>query len=143
MSDAVFDTSVVAIANKDIARRKLGNSIDQKLCLLERAVGGQIRIRYNWKLLTEYKQIVTDQRNDVIESFFQILDSMLAVRVARSTLSRQHFQRAIAQRWPRHDQHLLAAALDGDRTCLYVTEVRLAKCAAGIYRVFRIRVCCV
>lgn len=140
MSDAVFDTTVVACANSDIAARRAGNSLDRRLHLLEIAGCGQVRVRYNRKLLSEYQAHIKTRRNDVIELFFAVLDSAWAIRVTRSTLSRQDYRLAVEQRWPTHDQHLLAAALGGDRPCVYVTEPRLATCGLGIQRVFNIRV---
>ncbi len=140
ISDAVFDTTVVAWANKDIATRKPGNSFDRRLGLLELVVAGRMRIRYNSRLLTEYGQHVRQRRNDVIEFFFTVLDSASAIRVPKNNLSRQQHRLAIQQRWPTHDQHLLAAALGGDRPCIYVTEKRHANCAFGIHRVFGIGV---
>src|SRR5258708_11582316 len=111
MNDAVLDTTVVAFGNSDIAARKRGNSLDVRLRILEAAVTRQIRIRYTPKLLGEYQQHVRERRNDVIELFFAVLDSGAAVLVRRNTLSRHHHARAVGERWPPHDEHLLAAAI--------------------------------
>jgi hypothetical protein len=138
--DSVFDTTVVALSNKNIADRKKGNAFDRRLRLLEAATGGRVRIRYNSKLLTEYVDHVREHRNDVVDLFFEVLDSSRAIRVGRNTLSRQDHRRAVEQRWPNHDQHLLAAALGGNHPSIYVTEELLANCASGIHRVFRIRI---
>ena len=140
MNDAVFDTTVVAFANSDLSARKPGNSLDTRLRLLEGTVRRDFRIRYNAKLLKEYEQHVREHRNDVIELFFGALDSKGAILVKKNSLSRQEFNLARNQRWPSHDQHLIAAALGGTQTHIYVTERALVSCAAGIYRVFRIRV---
>jgi hypothetical protein len=140
MSDAVFDTSVVAYANSDIVNRKLGGALDQRLILLEGAATRKVRIRYNDKLILEYAQHVRRCRNDVIELFFAVLDSAAAVRAPRNTLSRQHHQLADALRWPCHDEHLLAAAIGGDSPSIYVTEEQLARPAAEVFRIFRIHV---
>jgi len=140
MHDAVIDTTVVAFANCDIAARKEGNSLDKRLEVLETAVNGGIRIRYNDKLITEYADHVRDHINDVIAMFFALLDSAAAIRAKKSTLSRQHYERAVRVRWPTHDQHLLAAAIGGHRPVVYVTEPLLSNCAAGIHRIFKIHV---
>jgi hypothetical protein len=140
MSDAVFDATVVTLANSELTARRPGNALDRRLRLLESALHGRLRVRYNGRLLYEYTQHVRERRNDVVDLFFTVLDSPTAVRVARSTLSRQHHGLATGQRWPDHDQHLLAAALGGERPQIYVTESRLANCACGIHRIFRIRV---
>lgn len=140
MSDVVFDTTVVAWANRDMGARRPGNSFDRRLRLLERARDGQLRIRYNKRLLGEYQRRVMERRNDIIEMFFVLLDSTRAIRVSRNNLSRQHHQRAVQEGWPSHDQHLLAAAVGGDRPCVYVDEHHLAACGAGIHRVLGIRV---
>jgi hypothetical protein len=141
MSDVVFDTTVVAIGNKAIADRKPGNSFDRILRLLQDVVDRLSHVRYNDKLRNEYEEHVKNFRNDVIEIFFSMLDSSQAIRVERNTLSRQHFELAVRQaRWQSHDQHLIAAALGGKKTHLYVTEQALEKCAREIYRIFRIRV---
>jgi hypothetical protein len=140
MSDVVFDTTVVDIGNQDIAHRRAGNSFDRTLNLLQAAIDGALRIRYNNKLRGEYEAHVRERRNDFIENFFTILDSPQALRVG-NTLSRQHYNLAVrTERWPSHDQHLISAALGGNRPRIYVTEQQLLNCAAGIYRRFRIRV---
>lgn len=140
MNDAVFDTTVVAFANSDIAARRAGNVLDNRLGLLEKALNGRLHIRYNGKLLGEYVAHVSERRNDVIELFFALLDSGRTTLVRKNTLSRQNYRIARDERWPTHDQHLLAAALDGENPEIYVTEAILANCDAGIYRVFRIHV---
>jgi xanthine/CO dehydrogenase XdhC/CoxF family maturation factor len=141
MSDAVFDTTVVAIGNKAIADRKPGNSFDKILRLLQSVINHTSRVRYNYKLRGEYDEHVKQCRNDVIEVFFTILDSPQAIRVARNSLSRQHYVLAVRNaRWPSHDQHLIAAALDGERPHIYVTELRLERSAPEIHRIFGIRV---
>ena|ERR1700722_15011307 len=140
MSDAVFDATVVSFANSTIAGRKPGTSAERRFNLLQGAVRGRMRIRYNSRLLTEYTDHVRERRNDAIRVFFDLLDSASAVRVSTNNLSRQNFARATEVRWPRHDQHLLAAALGGERSSVYVTEVRLSNCGAGIRRVFSVSV---
>lgn len=140
MSDAVFDTTVVAFANSTITSHKAGTSCARRFNLLAGAVAGNVRIRYNAKLLTEYTDKVRLRRNDVIELFFALLDSRAAIRVSRNNLSRQHHHRAVSVRWPIHDQHLLAAAIDGDRSYIYVTEKQLAARGADIHRTFKVHV---
>jgi hypothetical protein len=143
MNDAVIDTSVVTFANCDLLARMPGETFDRTLHVLELARDGELHLRYNPKLLTEYHDHVKECRNDVIEIFFTLLDSPGAVLVPRNSLSRQHYQLALRNGWPTHDQHLLAAAIEGDRPHIYVTEQILANCAARVYRTFRIRVICV
>jgi hypothetical protein len=140
MNDTVFDTTVVAFSNTHLSARRRGNSLDTRLRLLEGTIRGDFRVRYNAKLLNEYEQHVRQHRNDVIEMFFAVLDSERAVLVKKNSLSRQEFNLARNHRWPSHDQHLIAAALGGCQTHIYVTEAALVACASGIYRVFRIRV---
>lgn len=140
MSDAVFDATVVAMANSDLVARKPGNALDVRARLLERCVSRQLRIRYNSRLLGEYTDHVKQRRNDLVELFFQILDSPVAISVRRNRLSASHFSKACRCRWPSHDQHLIAAALGGDEPCVYVTEEALANCSAAVHREFRVRV---
>ena len=141
MPDYVFDASVVAMANGQIAGRRPGNVFDKRLRVLEQVVNGTRRLRYNPKLLVEYQQLVKTHRNDVIEVFFAVLDSGRSVRVARNTLTRQHHTRATSNcAWPGHDQHLLAAAIGGDDPSVFVTEDRLAQCAARILAHFSIHI---
>jgi hypothetical protein len=140
MPDSVVDASAVAFSNGDIAARKPGNLLDRRLTVLEQVANGQRRLRYNPKLRSEYLQIIREHRNDVIELFFAALADR-GVFVARNTLSRQHHATATARcRWPTHDQHLLAAAMGGDNPTIFVTEQRLADCAARIATAFGIRV---
>jgi hypothetical protein len=140
MADCVFDATVVAFANGEIAARKPGNVFDRRLAAIEGAARGDCRIRYNTKLLGEYQSHVQERRNDVIELFFAALTDN-AVLVARNTLLRQDYAKARDKcRWPTHDQHLLAAALGGDDPSLFVTEQRHANCRAKILACFGIRI---
>lgn len=140
MNDGVLDTTVVACANCAIEARRQGNSLDRRAALLESCVSGLLRVRYNKVLLQEYEDHVHKYRNDLIETFFALLDSASSVFVSRSTLSRQNYDRALRCCWPSHDQHLLAAAMDGVRPYIYVTEDALSRCAKKIHREFGIRV---
>jgi hypothetical protein len=142
MPDCVVDTSVLAFANGDIAGRRPGNLLDQRLGVLEQIVGGARRLRYNPKLLDEYQKLITQYRNDVIETVFAILDdTRRSVRVTRSSLSRQDRAKAADRcHWPDHDQHLLAAAIGGDYPSIVVTEDRLNQRAAAILRHFEVRI---
>ena len=140
MTDCVLDASVVHCANGLIGRRRPGSALDRRLSVLEEAIRGNRRLRYNSKLLTEYQQIVKEFRNDIVEALFELLTTR-SVFVRRSTLSRQHHQLATERcRWPRHDQHLLAAALGGDNPSIAVTEERLNRCADDVLRHFDIRI---
>jgi hypothetical protein len=135
MADSVIDTTVLAFSNAEIAARRPGNAFDIRLRVLEDIVSGTRRLRYNSRLLGEYIDHVDEHRNDVIEMFFSLLDSSAAVLVRRNTLSRQHFNLATNDcNWPSHDQHLLAAAIDGVASAVFVTEERLACCRAAIKR---------
>lgn len=142
MPDCVVDASVVYLANGDIAGRRPGNVLDRRLSVLEEVASGARRLRYNQKLLSEYIQLVTDRRNDVIDALFTLLDDgRRAVFVRRNTLSRQHHARARERcNWPPHDQHLLAAAVGGDHPSIVVTEDRLNQCAAAVNLHFGIRI---
>ena len=97
-------------------------------------------MRYNAKLLEEYRPFIAVLRNDVIEVFLRVLADR-GVLVRRNTLTRQDYAAARQTcRWPSHDQHLLAAALNGDDPTIFVTEARLAECAAGILAHFAIHI---
>ncbi len=140
MPDCVVDATVVAMANGDIAGRRAGNVLDRRLAVLEEVARGARRLRYNAKLLDEYRPFIAVFRNDVIEVFFRVLADR-AVLVRRSTLTRQdHTTATRTCRWPSHDQHLLAAALDGDDSTIFVTEARLAGCAAAILAHFAVHI---
>jgi hypothetical protein len=141
MPDCVVDASVVAFANGDIAGRRPGNLFDRRLDVIEQVVTGTRRLRYNPKLVGEYRQLIKEHRNDVIEALFAILDSPRSVYVKRNSLSRQNHAKATQTcGWPSHDQHLLAAALDGDESAVVVTEGHLVQCSAAILMHFDIRV---
>jgi hypothetical protein len=141
MSDCVLDASIVAYANGDLKGRRPGNLFHRRLRVIEQVCEGDLRLRYHSKLLREYQQLIRAHRNDVIEVFFAVLDSERTVLVPRNVLSRQDHACATRKcRWPSHDQHLLAAALDGDDPRLFVTEEQLAVCAPKILTYFSIRV---
>jgi hypothetical protein len=140
MSDCVLDASVVAFSNGDIAGRRPGNVFDRRLAAIERVVSGERSLRYNSKLLGEYKGLVRVYRNDVIELLFIILADK-GVLVKRNTLSRQEHAVATGKcRWPSHDQHLLAAAVGGIDPVIVVTESHLASCAARVLTYFAVYV---
>lgn len=58
----------------------------------------------------------------------------------RNSLSRQDYSRALKIGWPTHDQHLLAAGLEGSRTTIFVTEDAHARCSAALRRQFHLSV---
>jgi hypothetical protein len=142
MPDCVVDASVVGFANGDIAGRRPGNVLDRRLVVLEEVVHGARRLRYNARLLSEYQQLIKRYRNDVIEALFSVLDdAQRSVRVRRNSLSRRDHEKARrACRWPSHDQHLLAAALEGHDPSIVVTEQRLAQCATAILANFEVHI---
>jgi hypothetical protein len=139
MADSVIDTSVVSMANGQIAGRRRGNVLDRRLSAIEDVAYGRRRLRYNPKLLVEYQRIVRAYRNDVIELFFIALTER-AVFVRRNTLSRQDNAKARKCKWPGHDQHLLAAAVGGIQPTIFVTESHLHACAASVLACFAVHV---
>jgi|HubBroStandDraft_6_1064221.scaffolds.fasta_scaffold00040_2 hypothetical protein len=140
MPDCVIDATVIAMANGDIAGRRTGNALDRRLTVIEQVGRGARRLRYNSKLQREYGRIVQQYRNDAVELFFIVLADR-SVFVARSTLSRQHHATATQKcKWPSHDQHLLAAALDGVDPTIFVTEPFHVQCAASVLAHFKIHV---
>jgi hypothetical protein len=58
MADSVIDTSVVSMANGQIAGRRRGNALDRRLSAIEDVAYGRRRIRYNPNPLVEYQRIV-------------------------------------------------------------------------------------
>jgi peptide methionine sulfoxide reductase MsrB len=88
----------------------------------------------------EYERLTKERRNDVIELFFTAL-SERAILVKKSTLSRQHYQKAKGKcGWPGHDQHLIAAAIGGTDPHIVVTEQMHVKCAACVLKSFAIHI---
>lgn len=141
MTDCVIDATIIGLSNDELANRVQGNSLDHKLQIVEQVTSGIRRVRYNSKLLNEYERLVGQYQNDVIHLFFIILDSPRAFRVGRNSLSRQHHASAVNDcGWPSHDQHLIAAALDGIDPSIFVTEFHHAICASRIWRHFAIRI---
>ena len=142
MSDRVLDATIIAFSSSDLAAREQGNSIDLRLTVIEEVVKGDYCLRYNARLLHEYRQVSRGYQNDVTELFFRVLDSSNSILVQRSSLARQHFAVAVTKcGWPSHDQHLIAAALNGANPEIFVTEQKHAICAQGIYRNLGIRIC--
>jgi hypothetical protein len=140
MPDCVLDASVVGLTNEQIPGPQAGEAFGRRLAVIKQVVSGASRARYNPKLLGEYVRLARVRRNDVIELFFAVLDSGRAVFVKRNSLPRQHHATARGCGWPTHDEHLLAAALDGDRCCVFVTEEYLGRCGPRVYAVFGIRI---
>jgi hypothetical protein len=140
MPDCVIDATVIAMANGDIAGRRPGNTLDRRLTVIEQVGRGLRRLRYNTKLQGEYERIVRQYRNDAVELFFIVLADR-SVFVTRNTLSRQDHATATQRcQWPGHDQHLIAAALEGDDPTIFVTEPLHVQCAPKILAHFRIHV---
>jgi len=139
MPDCVVDATVVYKANGDLAGRRPGNILDRRLTVIQQIGSGVRRLRYNQKLLNEYEQLVRERRNDIIDIFFTVL-SERAVLVTRNKLSPHCYAKAIQKcHWPSHDQHLLAAAIDGIDPSIVVTERNHVKCANCIRKHFAVR----
>jgi hypothetical protein len=142
MPDCVLDATVVAFSNGDIAGRRPGNALDRRLAALEQIAAGVRRLRYNPKLLHEYQELIKEYRNDVIETLFNLLDdTRRAILVRRNSLSRQDHAKATEScGWPSHDQHLLAAALNGVDPVIVVTEEHHSQCANAILKHFAVHI---
>lgn len=140
MNDAVIDTAVVSLANADLSNKPLTGKFKSRLEKIELCIKKKSRLRINDKLRTEYLDHLSNIRNDYVALFIQMLDTDSVVKARRSTLSRQDHQTATSCRWPSHDQHLLAAAIGGNRVKLWVHESAHTQCAACIRRRFSVRV---
>jgi hypothetical protein len=139
MRDTVYDTSFVVYSNGDLAGRRASNVLDRRLAKIEEFLVGSRVAWYNDKLFGEYQSKIKVSRNDVIEAFLiRLVDA--GRRVARSTLSATNYARAREARWPGHDQHVLAAAVVGTRTTVFVTEKALSDCAGSVEREFGVKV---
>jgi hypothetical protein len=137
----VIDATVIGFSNRDLDVSQPGSALDRRINVIKQVTAGKLHLRYNPKLLKEYVQHARNPRNDVIELFFQILDSDRAEFVKSNTLRRQIYALAIGKcRWPHHDQHLLAAAVDGKEPSLFVTEQRHARCCDDILMYLQIHV---
>jgi hypothetical protein len=141
MRDVVFDANVVRFANGNISGRQTGNALDTRLGVLEDCIHDRTRGRYNPKLWGEYAPAFDDPRNDIVVALIIALSDR-GVRVPSNTLSRQLYAKMRDARWPSHDQHLLAAAIDGNRTVVYSCERnRHGPCARAVRREFGVGVC--
>jgi hypothetical protein len=138
MDDAVIDATVLAYANGPIGHQ-ISGALARCLPIITKVVDEQWRCRYNIKLLNEYCEHVKVRRNDMIVVFFTILDSPRAF-VARNNLRHHEYAKAIEIRWPPHDHHLLAAAIDGINPSIVVTEDKLARLSQRAKREFGVRV---
>jgi len=137
MSDAVIDTTVVALSNVRLTCLKEGSNLHARIRLLKQCYAGERRIRFNGRLRAEYDSKVSGIENDFVRLFFELLDSSRSIFVKKSTLSRQFYDRARNDcGWPGHDQHILAAGVGGEQVVLFVTEERHCNCRAAIKRVF-------
>lgn len=141
MIDRVFDTKFMASVNGSLTGRKDGNAMDRRLRQVEAFVRGQDRARWNSKLMTEYTTALSEPRNDVVFQFWALLDDpKKTVMVSRSKLAKADYARSLKCGWPSHDQHLLAAAIDGIDPVVLTTEDAHGVCAAKVQRAFSIRV---
>jgi len=141
MNDCVIDATIVCLSNQALANRAPGSPLDQRLRVIELVISAIRRVRFNARLLSEYERVARKHQNDLIQLFFAILDSPKAVRVSRNSLSRQVYAAAVGDcGWPSHDQHLIAAALDGVNPCICVTESHHAVCSELIWRRLKIQI---
>ncbi len=135
MTDTVYDTTVVSFSNADLEGRQKDNQLNARLTYLEDFLRGYRVALYNDKLSREYTDHLHEIRNDVVEGFIDALDRR-GRRSASNKLSRPDYVKSRGIGWPSHDQHLLAAALEGSRTHILVTEDILSGCAARVKREF-------
>jgi hypothetical protein len=135
MRDTVYDTSFVAYSNGELAGRRANNALDRRLSKIEEFVEGKRIAWYNEKLFREYRDKVRTVRNDVIEMFLiRLADA--GKQAARNRLSTANYAKARKAQWPSHDQHLLAAAIEGTRATIFVTEKALEGCGKAVKREF-------
>lgn len=139
MSDCVIDAALIHLSNGDLAGRRPGNVLDRRLKVIEDVGEGKRRPRYNQKLFGEYQCLTKKLRNDVVAAFIQVLTDS-GVRVKRNCLKSRDHGKATKCGWPSHDQHLLAAALEGQNPTIFVSEWKHGTCAASVLRVFGVRV---
>ena len=98
-------------------------------------------MRFNGKLRDEYLAHIRESRNDAIEILLGALDNpSIATFVEYDQLPKEKWIIAKECSWPSHDQHLLAAAMEGHKPVVFVTEHRLSSCHSKIYRKMRISV---
>lgn len=136
MADTVFDASFVAVSRGNLSGRRPGNVLDRRLRKIEEFLRGARIAWYNDRLLTEYVEHLKGDRNDVIQAFLIRLADV--GKRTRSTLSRPNYVKARTARWPTHDHHVIAAAIEADNCTIFVTETALENCAAAIKRTFSI-----
>lgn len=137
--DTVYDTTVIACSNQELAERQLNPELNRRLDVIEQFITAERTAWYNDKLLKEYVDHLGTNQNDVIHMFMMQLADR-GIWCKRYSLSRQHHAVAQEAGWPNHDQHLLAAAIEGHRTTIFVTEDLHANCAKKIKREFKISV---
>jgi len=77
MPDCVLDATIIHLSNGNLAGRRAGNALDRRLSVIEGAATGVRRLRYNPKLLEEYRKVAKVIRNDLIELFFAALESVV------------------------------------------------------------------
>ena len=140
MGECVFDTSFIFLANGQLAGERPGNLLNKRLSAIRRVVDRRARPRYNQKLLTEYQDKIRVYRNDVIELFVAILDTEAAINVKTNRLKRADLDKAQKCGWPLHDQHVLAAAIGGNKVVIHVTENALGACSSKVKRLFGVSV---
>jgi hypothetical protein len=65
----VYDTTVVAYANGDLAGRKAGNVMDKRLCALEGFLEKKRVAWYNDRLLHEYQEKIKNAETTSLRRF--------------------------------------------------------------------------
>lgn len=147
MPDRVFDTKFVAAANGPMTQssRKQNNVLDRRLKHIEEfAIHQRVRARYNSKLLEEYEAKLLESRNDIIQLFLtKLADSQKCTFVKSNKLQRSDYAKCCDIGWPSHDQHLLAAAVNGEKVAICTTEQSHGVVGKQVYREFRIAVICI
>jgi len=140
MSDCVVDTSFIALANKTMEEPPTEDVLYQRIDAIRLIVETNQRLRVNPKLLTEYEPHIKEQRNDVVDQFVALLDDPNTVKLSSNTLRKADNAKANTCRWPTHDKHVLAAAIDGDNVTIHVTDNVLGNCAKAVRRIFGFKI---
>jgi hypothetical protein len=140
MRHVVFDATVVRYGNIPMEARASDSVANRRLAAVEGfVIERAVVARYNPKLAHEYQPAFDDPQNDVIAAMLIALADT-GIFVKSNTLSRPHYARMRDTRWPSHDQHLLAAAVEGKDPLIFTCEDAHGVCAKAVRREFGIAV---
>lgn len=140
----VVDTMVLRKANAPLENDpREGRAFVKRLALLQSIRSGERQVLMSAALLAEYRQQVLSPRNELIQTFFSLLDDKKRCRMNWPPWPGRHRETQAKCQFPAEDTHVLRTAFvaDGEKkSTIFSEEGRMLKTDACIHRHFGVHV---